>query len=166
MTKKDGDPSASQRAGAPVAANLRRLRLAAGSSQGALAQAAGIRERTVQRLEAGENFPKVATVRKLAKVLGVSPEQLQGLPGHPLPEVAAMAPSQLPPEHQGAPSGLLPAGVLVRLPVSGLVAAGAVSAPPPGPARRPAFWRCPICGNAYNPEVPDCANDGFRRPKA
>jgi len=128
--------SASRHAGAPVAGNLRRFRVAAGLSQGALAQAAGIRDRTIQRLEAGEHFPKPLTIRKLAAALDVSPQQLQGLPGYPLPDLAAMAPSPLPPEHFGAASGLLPAPALVRLPVVGGVSAG-VGLLPPRELRRP-----------------------------
>jgi len=163
MDRKAADPGTSGRE-IPFVRNLKTVRAAVGISQGALARVTGLSERTIARLESGQHFPKVATVRKLAAVLGVSPQQLQGLPGYPLPALAAMAPSPLPPEHQGPASGLTPAGVLVRLPISGDVAAGVASAPAGAPHRRPAFWRCPACGNAYNLEVPACPNDGQPRP--
>jgi len=162
MDQKTAGPGTSGREN-PFVRNLKAVRAAAGISQGALARATGLSERTIARLESGQHFPKVATVRKLAAVLGVSPPQLQGLPGYPLPDLAAMAPSPLPPAHLGAPSGLMPGPALVRLPVTSQIGAGAVSAPP-GLARRPAFWRCPACANVYNRAVPECPNDGQPQP--
>ena len=164
MGPKATNPGTSGRKTVPFVRNLRTVRAATGVSQGALARATGLSERTIARLESGQHFPKPATLRKLATVLGVSPQQLQGVPGYPLPALAAMAPSPLPPEHHGAASGLMPAGVLAIMPVAGQVAAGAVSAPPPGPACRPTFWRCPTCANVYNREVQACPNDGGNRP--
>jgi transcriptional regulator with XRE-family HTH domain len=45
-------------------------------SQRELAQLAGVRQGTIASLELGRNAPHAATIRKLAKALGVSPREL------------------------------------------------------------------------------------------
>jgi len=58
------------KAGALVARNIRRLRVARGLSQEALAVDAGIDRTYVSRLERGLENPSVAVLEKLAKALG------------------------------------------------------------------------------------------------
>ena len=58
----------------PFGAMLREQRLAAGLTQAALAERAGIAERTIQDLERGAARPRRATVRRLIDVLTPSPE--------------------------------------------------------------------------------------------
>jgi transcriptional regulator with XRE-family HTH domain len=55
---------------------LREIRLRKALSQQDLAGLAGLTPATVSRLEAGLENPYPSTVRKLAKALGVDPEQL------------------------------------------------------------------------------------------
>ena len=54
---------------------LRALREAAGLSQIQLAAASGLTHEAISRLETGHNAPYADTVRTLAQVLGVDPEQ-------------------------------------------------------------------------------------------
>jgi transcriptional regulator with XRE-family HTH domain len=65
-------PSSSQ---APV---LERLRKAAGLSQVALAQKAGVSHYTIHRIENNLVTPKQATLQKLATALGVTVDVLGG----------------------------------------------------------------------------------------
>lgn len=59
---------------------LRRLRRAAGMTQEALAERAGVGVRTIRGLETGERAdPRVTTVRLLADALGLSPEEREEL---------------------------------------------------------------------------------------
>lgn len=58
---------------------LRRLRKALTQQQ--LAEKAGVNRTTIVRLEAGYDHPSPTTVRRLADVLGVEPEDLM----EPLP---------------------------------------------------------------------------------
>jgi transcriptional regulator with XRE-family HTH domain len=53
------------------AGKLRSLRTAAGMTQQALADAAGLNKHAVVKLEAGNREPSWATVRALARALGV-----------------------------------------------------------------------------------------------
>jgi non-specific serine/threonine protein kinase len=62
-------------AGAAVGATLRRHRLAAGLTQEALAERAGLGVRTLQGLEEGEHRPRRETLRRLAGALGLSDAQ-------------------------------------------------------------------------------------------
>ncbi len=55
---------------------LREARLRRMLTQDELATAAGTTEATVNRLENGLQRPRISTVRKLASVLGVEPEDL------------------------------------------------------------------------------------------
>ena len=57
-------------------ANLRRLRELRALSQRELAARAKLSVTTVNRVETGQRKPMPRTVRKLAKALGVSPEEL------------------------------------------------------------------------------------------
>ena len=56
-------------------ARLREHRLAAGLTQEALAERAGLGVRTIQALEAGRSRPRRETVRRLARALELSEEQ-------------------------------------------------------------------------------------------
>jgi transcriptional regulator with XRE-family HTH domain len=58
------------------ARNLRRARERAGLSQDALADKARMHRNAIALLEAGKRDPKVSTVAKLAKALGVSASEL------------------------------------------------------------------------------------------
>lgn len=60
-------------------ANLRRLRLAAGLSQMQLGDRAGLHFSEISRLERGLRDPRLTTVVRLARALGVPPAEL--LPG-------------------------------------------------------------------------------------
>lgn len=53
-----------------LGAHVRRLRGECGLSQQALAQLLGTKQSAVARLEAGRQEPTVATLRRLAQVLG------------------------------------------------------------------------------------------------
>jgi transcriptional regulator with XRE-family HTH domain len=53
-------------------ANLRRLRTAAGLTQMELADRAGINFTAVSRLERGDRDPRLSTVARVARALGVS----------------------------------------------------------------------------------------------
>ena len=56
--------------------NLHRLRELRALSQRELAALAGLSVTTVNRIENGQHRPMPKTVRKLARALGVSPEEL------------------------------------------------------------------------------------------
>ena len=56
---------------AHVASNLRRLRRAAGLSQGALAEASGISRRMITNLEGGDTNVSLSSLDRLAEALGV-----------------------------------------------------------------------------------------------
>src|SRR5215469_2346829 len=56
-------------AGAALGEMLKRYRLAAGLTQEALAQRAGISPRSVQAIESGTNLPYRATLRRLSAAL-------------------------------------------------------------------------------------------------
>lgn len=58
------------------AANLRQLRIAAGMSQEALAEAAGLNMTHVARIERAEREPGVRTIAKLIDALGVTADDL------------------------------------------------------------------------------------------
>jgi transcriptional regulator with XRE-family HTH domain len=60
-----------------LAENLRRERKNAGLTQRALAQKAGITELTLMKLELGqERNPKLRTIRRIARALGVGYDKL------------------------------------------------------------------------------------------
>jgi transcriptional regulator with XRE-family HTH domain len=54
-----------------LAMRIKRLRKAKGFTQEALARAAGVSLAYIGRLETGHHDPKLSTLRKLAKALGV-----------------------------------------------------------------------------------------------
>jgi len=56
--------------------NVRRLRELRALSQRELAARAGLSVTTVNRIEIGQRKPMPKTVRKLARALGVSPQEL------------------------------------------------------------------------------------------
>ena len=60
----------------PFAANLRSARLAAGLSCAAVARAAGLDTKTVFRIEAGENLPRLYTADALARAVGSTLDEL------------------------------------------------------------------------------------------
>jgi DNA-binding XRE family transcriptional regulator len=64
---------------------VRRHRLAAGLTQEALAERAGLGVRTLQALEEGESRPRRETARRLAAALGLPPEQAARLGGAAAP---------------------------------------------------------------------------------
>src|SRR6185436_9540326 len=55
-----------------IAANVRRLRVAAGMSAAGLARESGVARATLAELEAGRGNPTVETLYGLAKVLGIT----------------------------------------------------------------------------------------------
>ena len=75
------------KAGALVARNIRRLRVAHGLSQEALAVDAEIDRTYVSRLERGLENPSVAVLERLAKALSANIEELFRVPraGEPAP---------------------------------------------------------------------------------
>ena len=75
------------RAGALVARNIRRLRVAKGLSQEVLAVDAEIDRTYVSRLERGLENPTVAVLERLAKALSASIDELFRIPrsGEPAP---------------------------------------------------------------------------------
>ena len=60
------------------AENLRRLRTAAGLSQEALATACDLHRTEISLLERGAREPRLSTIVRLARGLGVEPGQLLG----------------------------------------------------------------------------------------
>jgi transcriptional regulator with XRE-family HTH domain len=75
------------KAGALVARNIRRLRVANGLSQEVLAVDAGIDRTYVSRLERGLENPTVAVLEKVAQALSANIEELFRVPraGEPAP---------------------------------------------------------------------------------
>jgi transcriptional regulator with XRE-family HTH domain len=72
-----------------VGTRLKALREAAGLSQRALADRAGVAPETVARLERDRTPPRAGTVRKVAAALGVPPDALAGGSGTAGAEAAA-----------------------------------------------------------------------------
>ena len=66
---------------------LRQIRETQGLSQRALAAKAGITQAALFRLESGETDPRLLTLRRLAKVLGVTVAEIIG-EGKPTPRRA------------------------------------------------------------------------------
>jgi transcriptional regulator with XRE-family HTH domain len=74
---------------ARFAANLRRLRAAAGLSQEDLAFRAGIHRTQVSLLEGGKRMPRVFTLVCVAGALGVTPDDLlEGIVWEPIVSVS------------------------------------------------------------------------------
>jgi non-specific serine/threonine protein kinase len=86
--------------GGAFGAALRRRRLAAGLTQEALAERAGLGVRTLQGLEEGEHRPRRATLRRLAAALGLGSD--------PASPFAAVAPVPRRPWRPGTALRLLP----------------------------------------------------------
>jgi transcriptional regulator with XRE-family HTH domain len=59
-----------------LAKNMRRLRLAKGLSQDALAADAGLFQKLISGIENGRANPELDTLGKIAKALGVHPREL------------------------------------------------------------------------------------------
>jgi transcriptional regulator with XRE-family HTH domain len=59
-----------------LVATLKRLRRRRGLTQQALAVKAGVSLGYITRLEIGRHDPRLSTLRKLAKALGVAPAEL------------------------------------------------------------------------------------------
>ena len=77
MTPRPAPPSVAQHAvGEAIAAH----RKAAGRSQAELARLTGIDRKTLGRVESGQSQPSAATLRVLAKTLGLTVTQLQTMP--------------------------------------------------------------------------------------
>lgn len=55
---------------------LREVRLRKFMTQPELAQRSGVGVVTISRIETGHHLPRLATIRKLAKALGVDPAEL------------------------------------------------------------------------------------------
>ena len=72
------EPQTSVDSLAHFAANLRRLRRERGLSQDALAYAAELHRTEVSLLERGDRDPRLTTIVRLARGLGVPPSQLLG----------------------------------------------------------------------------------------
>ena len=63
----------------PLARNLKKLREKKGLSQDRLAKLADVANNTIIKIEQGENInPTLATLKKMAKALGVSLDELTG----------------------------------------------------------------------------------------
>ena len=63
----------------PLARNLKKLREKKGLSQDRLAKLADVANNTIIKIEQGENInPTLATLKKIAKALGVSLDDLTG----------------------------------------------------------------------------------------
>ena len=63
----------------PLARNLKKLREKKGLSQDRLAKLADVTNNTIIKIEQGENTnPTLATLKKIAKALGVSLDDLTG----------------------------------------------------------------------------------------
>ena len=63
----------------PFSKNLKKLRQAKGLSQDRLAKLADATNNTIIKIEQGENInPTLATLKKIAKALGVSLDELTG----------------------------------------------------------------------------------------
>ena len=63
----------------PFSKNLKKLRHAKGLSQDRLAKLADVTNNTIIKIEQGENInPTLATLKKIAKALGVSLDELTG----------------------------------------------------------------------------------------
>jgi transcriptional regulator with XRE-family HTH domain len=62
----------------PLAVNLRKFRLAAKMSKRQLADKAEVSRAAIQCFERGTYAPRIATLRRLAEVLGVSLAELAG----------------------------------------------------------------------------------------
>jgi transcriptional regulator with XRE-family HTH domain len=60
----------------PLGRNVRRAREAAGLTQEGVASRCGVHATEVSRIEAGKRDPRVTTVERLAKALGVSASDL------------------------------------------------------------------------------------------
>ena len=62
----------------PTVPNLRKLRIEAAMSQRELAEASGVTQGTISRLEQGDTNVQPSTLRKLAAALNVRPKELIG----------------------------------------------------------------------------------------
>ncbi|WP_158217893.1 helix-turn-helix transcriptional regulator [Marinibacterium profundimaris] len=60
--------------------NLKRIRLARKWSQARLAEAAGVKQATISRIESGTNNPSLSVADKIANALNVSTVELFGVP--------------------------------------------------------------------------------------
>jgi DNA-binding XRE family transcriptional regulator len=69
----------------PPIPRLREVRERAALSQAELARLAGVSRPTITRAEQGRIAPQWATVRKLARALGVTPADLRAPPAAPVP---------------------------------------------------------------------------------
>jgi transcriptional regulator with XRE-family HTH domain len=67
-------------AGATIGSRIRATRTAAGITQAALAEAAGVAANTVARIERGEQEPSALVLGRIAAALRVSADYLLGLP--------------------------------------------------------------------------------------
>jgi transcriptional regulator with XRE-family HTH domain len=76
-----------------VAKNVRRLRLAAGFSQEALGEEAGLHRTYISQIERKQLNPSLVTLGRIAKALGVRPDQLLA-PPPPEPRGGASKKSQ------------------------------------------------------------------------
>jgi transcriptional regulator with XRE-family HTH domain len=74
-----------------VAANVRRLRQAAGLSQAALAEAAGLSRRMLVHIESGHTNISLSSLDRLAAVLGVSFVEVVSDPARPPQRIEALA---------------------------------------------------------------------------
>ncbi len=96
-------------------AHVRRLRLGVGLAQGELAKAVGCSQSNISQIESGRSSPSVDCLLDMARVLGVSVEQLVGGVGA-APEIAPGLVDQLRRmglDAQQRLAGLLRRGVIV-----------------------------------------------------
>ena len=61
---------------AKLGKNLKRIRTAKGISQGEIGRTLGVDKGFISNIENGKTNPTLATIAKLAKAVGVSPEDL------------------------------------------------------------------------------------------
>jgi transcriptional regulator with XRE-family HTH domain len=92
MTKQGGWPPSG------FGGRLKRLREAAGLTQGQMAERAGCNQFTVAKLEAGRQEPAWPLVLQLADALGVSTEEFRAQQGEPAPEPPRRGRPPKPPE--------------------------------------------------------------------
>jgi transcriptional regulator with XRE-family HTH domain len=89
--------------GATHGERLRAFRLAAGLMKIELARKAAMPEMMVRRLEQGRHRPRLITLNRLARALGIPPQALD--PGGPVPGCCSRRAVRIRPAGRGAPRG-------------------------------------------------------------
>src|SRR5262249_9125759 len=95
---------------------LRAYRVAAGLTQEALAERAGLGTRTIQGLERGEGQPRRATAERLARELGLGDHERAGLAAAARPAPRAPRTAGAPPTPGARPGGAARLGAAAAAP--------------------------------------------------